>query len=134
MRRSDTQLKPRNGHTLIVGVPCRISGCANQKEASLDDQQDNARAEIAERYQGAVDFRVIAAIGKGERLDRPELEQIEKAYSSSEYDVFVYEDLSRLIRGGDAVRLLGSAWTMGRDRSASTMASTRLTRPGRRTP
>ncbi len=107
MRRSDTELKPRNGHTLIVGVPCRISGCANQKEASLDDQQDNARAEIAERYQGAVDFRVIAAIGKGERLDRPELEQIEKAYSSSEYDVFVYDDLSRLIRGGDAVRLLG---------------------------
>src|SRR5204863_6940393 len=43
----------------------------------------------------------------GERLDRPELEQIEKAYRSREFDLFVYDDLSRLIRGGEAARLLG---------------------------
>jgi len=106
-RVSERNLSPRNGHILIAGGPCRISGCANQKEASLDDQEDNAREAIAELYDGPVDFRVIATIGKGERLDRPELELIEAAYKSGEYDVFVYDDLSRLIRGGEAVRLLG---------------------------
>lgn len=106
-RVSDRNLSPRNGHTLVAGGPCRISGCANQKEASLDDQEDNAKEAIAELFDGPVDFRVIATIGKGERLDRPELELIEAAYKSGEYDVFVYDDLSRLIRGGEAVRLLG---------------------------
>lgn len=106
-RVSDRNLSPRNGHSLLVGGPCRISGCTNQKEASLDDQEDNAKEAIAELYAGPVEFRIIATIGKGERLDRPELELIEAAYKSGEYDVFVYDDLSRLIRGGEAVRLLG---------------------------
>ena len=52
-------------------------------------------------------FRTIKTKAKGERLDRPELEQIEAAYKSGEYDLFVYDDLSRLIRGGEAARLLG---------------------------
>jgi len=106
-RKSENELKPRNGHTLIVGVVCRISGCANQKELSLDDQEDNGKETIAELYDGPVEFRVIATIGKGENLDRPELEQIEAAYNSGEYDAFVFDDLSRLIRGGEAARLLG---------------------------
>jgi len=50
---------------------------------------------------------VIATVGKVERLDRPELEEIENAYRSRKYDVMVYDDLSRLIRGGEAARLLG---------------------------
>jgi hypothetical protein len=35
------ELVPRNGHTLVVGILGRISGCANQKELSLDDQVDH---------------------------------------------------------------------------------------------
>jgi site-specific DNA recombinase len=73
----------------------------------LEDQEDNAREIIAEIYEGPIRFHVIATVGKGERLDRPELEEIEKAYRSRQYDVFVFDDLSRLIRGGDAARLLG---------------------------
>jgi len=38
-RRSERELVPRNGHTLVVGVVARISGCANQKEVSLQDQE-----------------------------------------------------------------------------------------------
>ncbi len=106
-RKSEEKLQPRNGHSLVVGVATRISGCANQKELSLVDQEDNSREAIADLYDGPVEFRVIATKGKGERLDRPELEQIEAAYKSGEYDVFVYDDLSRLIRGGEAARLLG---------------------------
>ena len=70
-------LVPRNGHTLIVGVVARISGCANQKELSLDDQVDHAKQVVAELYDGPVEYRVIATKGKGERLDRPEIAEIE---------------------------------------------------------
>src|ERR1700681_3683953 len=96
----------RNGHTLMVGNVCRISGCPKQKEESLDDQEDNAKEVIADLYSGQVEFNVIATTGKGEWLDRPELEQIEIALKSGKYDIFVFDDLSRLIRGGDAARLL----------------------------
>jgi site-specific DNA recombinase len=58
-------------------------------------------------YEGPVVFRIISTKGKGERLDRPELEEAEAAYNSGKYDLFVYDDLSRLIRGGEAARLLG---------------------------
>lgn len=42
-RHSEEALKPRNGHTLVVGIVARISGCAKQKEVSLDDQVDHAK-------------------------------------------------------------------------------------------
>ena len=35
------------------------------------------------------------------------MDEIESAYKSGDYDVFVFDDLSRLIRGGEAARLLG---------------------------
>jgi site-specific DNA recombinase len=106
-RYSEAAVRPRNGHTLIVGVVCRISGCANQKELSLQDQEDNAKEAVKELYDGPAEFDVIATVGKGEALDRPELERIEKAMRSGKYDLFIFDDLSRLIRGGEAARLLG---------------------------
>src|SRR5207245_10259105 len=83
----------------------------------LEDQEDNAKEAIAELYQGPVKFHVIATKAKGEHLDRPELEEIERAYKSRTFDVFVYDDLSRLIRGGEAARLLG----IGVDRGTRTI-------------
>jgi len=107
-RHSEEELKPRNGHTLIVGTVCRISGCENQKEESLDDQEDNVRDLVNDLYDGPFEIRVIASTkDKGEALDRPELEKVEDAYKSGDYDLIAYDELSRLIRGGEAVRLLG---------------------------
>jgi hypothetical protein len=106
-RRSNEELRPRNGHTLMVGIVCRISGCQNQKELSNEDQEDNAKEKASELYDGPTEFRVISTKAKGERLDRPELEQIEVEYRSGEYDLFIYDDIGRLIRGGEAARLLG---------------------------
>jgi site-specific DNA recombinase len=105
-RYSEGEVKPRNGHTLVVGIVCRISGCANQKELSLEDQEDDAKESVKELYDGPTEFDVIATVGKGEALDRPELERIEKAMLSGTYDLFVFDDLSRLIRGGEAARIL----------------------------
>ena len=106
-RKSD--LVPRNGHTLVVGVVARISGCANQKELSLEDQEDHARQEIADRYSGPVDFKKISTKGKGERLDRPELTEVEDLIRGRTLDVLVCEDIGRLVRGTEAVKLCGIA-------------------------
>ena len=106
-RKSDSEVKPRNGCLLMVSGVCRISGCQNQKELSLDDQKDNARELIETLYGGEYDLHLHTSIGKGERLDRPELEAIEKAYRPGSYDLFIYDDLSRLVWGAEAVRLLG---------------------------
>jgi len=102
-------LVPRNGHELIVGVVARISGCANQKELSLDDQVDHAKQVVAELYDGPVAYRVISTKGKGERLDRPEIAEIEGMLRRGELDVLVAEDIGRIVRGIDVGRICGVA-------------------------
>lgn len=116
-RRSKEVVVPKNGHMLKVLVICRISGCARQKEASIEDQEDNARQSVAEIFDGPTHFEIIATKAKGEALDRPELERIATAYRSGEYDLVMIDDLSRLIRGGEAARLLG----LGVDRGTRTV-------------
>jgi site-specific DNA recombinase len=107
--RTPEAIKPRNGHTLITLIPARISGCANQSELSLTDQEDHAKQVAAEFSEGPFEFRVVATIGKGERLDRPELELIEAELRKREADLLIMEDLGRLVRGPEAARLLGVA-------------------------
>jgi len=104
-----SSLLPRNGHTLVVGIVARISGCANQTDLSLDDQVAHGKQWIAERYQGKAEYREIATQGKGERLDRPELEFIQNELRKDELDVLFAEDLGRLVRGVEAVKLFGLA-------------------------
>ena len=99
---------PQRAHA-VVGIVARISGCANQKEVSLDDQVDHAKQVVAELYDGPVEYRVIATKGKGERLDRPELAEIEALLRTRELDLLVAEDLGRLVRGTEAARLCGIA-------------------------
>lgn len=105
----DRPRTPRNGHTLVVGIVARISGCQNQKELSLEDQIDHGKQVVAEYYQGPADYRVIATKGKGERLDRPELAELEALLRTRELDLLVVEDIGRLVRGAEAVRLCGIA-------------------------
>jgi site-specific DNA recombinase len=112
-RRANTNVVPRNGHTLVVGIVARISGCASQKEMSLDDQVDHGKEEVAELYEGPCDYRIVATKGKGERLDRPELAEVERMIRTRELDLLVMEDVGRLIRGTDAVRLWGIAVDRG---------------------
>jgi hypothetical protein len=93
----------------MAGLGARISGCRNQKEESLEDQTDHNKEVVTAAFEGLTEYLTIATIGKGERLDRPELEQIEAEFRKSILDVFVWEDLGRLVRGVEAVRLLGIA-------------------------
>lgn len=102
--RTNSPVVPRNNHTLVVAIVARISGCANQKEVSLVDQEDHGKEVVVELYLGPVEYRVIATKGKGERLDRPELIKIEGMIRSRELDLLVVEDLGRMVRGTEAVR------------------------------
>ena len=102
-------LVPRDGRTLRVLIVARISGCQNQKELSLEDQEDHAKQEVTDRYDGPSEYRVISTTGKGERLDRPELAEVEVLIRSGEFDVVVMEDVGRLVRGTAAVELWGLA-------------------------
>lgn len=76
-RVSECNLSPRNGHTLMAGLGARISGCAKQREMSLEDQTDHNREVVTDLFDGSVEYLIIATKGKGESLDRPELAQIE---------------------------------------------------------
>ena len=118
MNPANRELKPRNGHTLSVLIVARISGCANQKELSLDDQVDHAKEVVAEMYDGPVEYHVIATKGKGERLDRPELMKVERELCTDKHDLGVMEDVGRLIRGSYAVTL----WGVGVDHGTRCLA------------
>lgn len=107
---SDKELRPRNGHTLVTGIVARISGCQNQKELSLEDQVDHGKEVVADVYDGSPgEFRVTATKGKGERLDRPELAEIEAMIRTGELDLLVMEDVGRMVRGAAAVEIWGIA-------------------------
>jgi site-specific DNA recombinase len=92
-----------------VSVVARTSGCPRQKEASLDDQIDHAKEVVAEYYAGPVELRIIATKNKGENLMRPELAVIEQQLRTRELDLLICEDLGRLVREAEAVRVCGIA-------------------------
>ena len=108
-RRTEPDLSQRKGHTVKTWIIARTRGCPTQKELSLEDQTDHGKEVSVELYDGPTEFEVVATTGKGERLDRPELDQIETALRTGEFDLSVMEDAGRLIRGADAVRLWGIA-------------------------
>jgi tetratricopeptide (TPR) repeat protein len=41
---------------LATGIVARISGCPNQKELSLEDQEDHGKEVVAEMYEGPVEY------------------------------------------------------------------------------
>jgi len=109
MRFRGEQIKPRKGNKLVVGIVARISGGQNQKELSLDDQVDHAKSVVSELFDGSVEYRVIKTTAKGERLDRPELQQLEDLLKSRELDLLIAEDIGRIVRGTAAERMCGIA-------------------------
>ncbi|MFO0865674.1 MAG: recombinase family protein [Gemmataceae bacterium] len=100
---------PRNGHTYVVGIVARISGCENQKEESLEDQVDHAKSEIEPYVSFPIQYHVIATKAKGEWLEREELAELEALIRTRTLDLLFAEDLGRIVRGAVATYLLGLA-------------------------
>jgi len=109
MRSNDTPVTPRNGRTLMVLAVNRISGEPRQTEDSIEDQQDHARDIVEDEYQGPTEYRFINRTVTGERLDRPELKEIEELLRTRTFDLLVCEDMGRLVRGTAAKDLSGIA-------------------------
>jgi hypothetical protein len=107
-------LTPRNGKVLFVAIVARISGCAKQKDVSLTDQVDHGKKFVREMYpEGEIVWHEIATKGKGERLDRPELQELRELIESDTIDLLFVEDLGRLVRGTAAKDLCGLAYDHG---------------------
>ena len=103
-------LEPRNKVFPVVLNLARISGCPSQKEASLQDQHDNAVEVVSELWDGEiekVEFRLISTKGKGEDLTRPELAEVEAQLKTGDIDLLILDDIGRLVRGTEASRLIG---------------------------
>lgn len=100
---------PRNGESMKAAIVARISGCTGQREVSLADQQDHGREVGADVFDGPAEYITIATKGKGERIDRPELLEIEGLLRSNTLDLLICEDLGRIVRGTDVLRLIGIA-------------------------
>ena len=100
---------PRNSNIMRALIVARISGCADQRSISLTDQVDNCKKTAQDVYDGPIEFEEIHAIAKGERNDRPELQVLEDKLRTRSYDLLLFEDIGRLIRGAEASRLIGIA-------------------------
>jgi len=94
-------LSPRNGHTLKVILPGRVSspGPGKQnKEQSLGDQQDIQQRWLRRHTDLPVDVTVIAGSGSGELLEREEYKKLLRLIEYGEYDLVLTEDLGRIVR------------------------------------
>lgn len=93
-------LVPRNGHTLKVILPCRVSdpGPGKQDERSNDDQEAMLRARLKDYFDGDASITVVAGSGSGEWLEREEYLQLIDMIESDEYDLVFTEDLGRIVR------------------------------------
>jgi hypothetical protein len=102
----------------MVLVVARISVCSGQKEISKEEQLEHAKELVSLHWSGPTEYKVIATTGKGELLTRPELAEIEAALRSGIYDLAIYEDIGRLVRGTEAVWLSG----IGKDHGTRTIS------------
>jgi hypothetical protein len=92
----DPVFQPRKGN-LVAVVVARIS-TLKQDERSNDDQDVFDRRWLTDRYDGPVEWKLIASRGSGEFLDREELLELERLIESDEIDVVICEDLARICR------------------------------------
>ncbi|MFN3153244.1 recombinase family protein [Bremerella sp.] len=88
---------PKNGLIYLVLIVARIS-TVHQDKRSLDDQVAVCREWCERNLAHKFKVRVIQSQGSGERLDREELRELEKAIESGNFDLVVAEDLGRICR------------------------------------
>ena len=93
-------LLPRNGHTLRVLLPGRVSDPRPGKQdlRSLDDQQDIQRRWLDRHTDLPTDITVVAGSGSGELLEREEYQRLLASIESGQYDLVLTEDLGRIVR------------------------------------
>ena len=100
-----TELKPpltaRNGHTLRVILPCRVSdpGPGKQDIMSLGRPGSPCyRRWLSEHTALPTEITVVAGSGSGEWLEREEYLHLIELVESDQFDLVLTEDLGRIVR------------------------------------
>jgi hypothetical protein len=96
-------LRPKGGILRVIGV-ARISGL-NQDERALDDQEQLYHRWLRDSYPGRYKLLMLAARVSGERLDHKQLRKLKKLIRSGRYDLVLSEDLGRIVRRVDAIKV-----------------------------
>jgi len=93
-------LVPRDGHTLRVVLPGRVSDPrpGKQDRRSLTDQEDVQRRWLEQHTNLPVDIEVVAGSGSGEILVRDEYVHLLDIIVTKKPDLILPEDLGRIVR------------------------------------
>ncbi len=100
-------LRARNGSHLRGITVARISG-HTQDEKSLTDQGAMYKQWVRNNTDQKFTLRMIATRGSGELLDRSELKLLRKLIRNNKYDFVLAEDLARICRRVDAIKICES--------------------------
>ena len=91
-------LRPRNGHTLQLLAPCRVSDPTKQDQRSPQDQEALLRRWADEHCDVRYEMTVLAGSGSGECLEREEYRRLIDLIETDQYDAVLTEDLGRIVR------------------------------------
>jgi DNA invertase Pin-like site-specific DNA recombinase len=96
----DPPLVPRNGRTLEVLVPVRVSDPrpGKQDERSLDEQRVLLETWLKAHTKLPVKVHVLAWKGSGEGLENEEYLRLLRMIGSRKFDLVLCEDLGRIVR------------------------------------
>lgn len=77
----------------------------HQDERSLDDQRAKSTSYVLASYEGDIEWRHIASRGSGEVTDRDSYREMEDLIDSGWPDLIITEDIGRICRRIDALRI-----------------------------
>lgn len=97
-------LQTRRGPVLRVLSIERIS-TEHQDLQALDDQRAKSKRWVNDRYEGEIEWKNIASRSSGEVTDRESYREMEDVIDSGWPDLVVVEDLGRICRRIDALRI-----------------------------
>src|SRR6266699_1170608 len=94
----DPPLVPKDGHTLRILAPVRVSNPTKQDERSLGDQAAKVERWIRDRLDKPFELTVLEGRASGELLDRAEFLQLCEHVATGRFDAVIAEDLGRIVR------------------------------------
>jgi hypothetical protein len=94
----DPPLLPKDGQTLKVIVPVRVSDPTKQDERSLEDQRAKVEKFLTEHFDGPYELTVLEGRQSGELLDREEFRKLNELVATGRFDLVIAEDLGRIVR------------------------------------